>query len=93
MWKSIGSFIGLFSILLILVQLSLLKIFVCFVNFFLILVIFFRVPQDNVGLASFATKSNLLGSPSSAKRALDILTFFGIITYFIIALQLNFLNN
>ena len=64
-----------------------------FVSLFLIVIIFLRMPQENVGLASFATKSNLLGSPSSAQRFLNILTAFGIIIYFGIAIQLNLLNN
>ena len=64
-----------------------------FVSLFLIVIIFLRMPQENVGLASFATKSNLLGSPSSAQRFLNILTAFGIVIYFGIAIQLNLLNN
>jgi hypothetical protein len=49
------------------------------------------MPQENVGLASFAT-SDLLGSPSSAQRSLNILTTFGILIYFGIAVQLNLIN-
>ena len=64
-----------------------------FVSLFLIVIIFLRMPQENAGLASFATKSNLLGSPSSAQRFLNILTAFGIVIYFGIAIQLNLLNN
>jgi preprotein translocase subunit SecG len=63
------------------------------INFFLIVIIFLRIPQENVGLASFATKSDLLGSPSSAQRSLNILTAFGILIYFGIAVQLNIINN
>ena len=63
-----------------------------FVSLFLIVIIFLRMPQENVGLASFATKSTLLGSPSSAQRFLNILTGFGILIYFGIAIQLNLLN-
>jgi protein translocase SecG subunit len=69
-----------------------LKIVAVIISFFLIVIIFLRMPQENVGLASFATKSNLLGSPSSAQRFLNILTAFGILIYFAIAIQLNFLN-
>ena len=58
---------------------------------FLIFIIFLRSPQ-NGGLASFATKSNLLGSPSSAERFLNNLTVILIILYFIIAIQFNFNN-
>tara|TARA_B100000780_G_scaffold165189_1_gene115522 strand:+ start:1207 stop:1419 length:213 start_codon:yes stop_codon:yes gene_type:complete len=58
---------------------------------FLIFIIFLRSPQ-NGGLASFATKSNLLGSPSSAERFLNNLTAILIILYLIIAIQFNFNN-
>ena len=58
---------------------------------FLIFVIFLRTPQNN-GLASFATKSNLLGSPSSAERFLNNLTISLIILYVLLAILLNFNN-
>ena len=61
------------------------------VSVFLIFIIFLRAPQ-NGGLASFATKSNLLGSPSSAERFLNNLTAISIIVYLLVALQLNFNN-
>ena len=70
-----------------------LKIFAAVISLFLIVIIFLRIPQENVGLASFATKSNLLGSPSSAQRFLNILTFVGIFIYLGIAIQINLLNN
>jgi preprotein translocase subunit SecG len=70
-----------------------LKLIGALISFFLIFIIFLRIPQENVGLASFATKSNLLGSPSSAQRFLNILTGVGILVYFGIAIQLNLLNN
>ena len=66
-----------------------LKLFGFIISFFLIGIIFLRIPQENAGLASFATKSDLLGSPSSAQRFLNILTAFGILIYFGIAVQLN----
>ena len=69
-----------------------LKIFGFIVSFFLIGIIFLRRSQENTGLASFATKSNLLGSPSSAQRFLNILTVFGILIYVSIAIKLNLLN-
>jgi preprotein translocase subunit SecG len=59
------------------------------ISIFLILIIFLRVPQDSVGLSSFATKSDLLGSPSSAQRSLNILTGIAILIYFTIAIILN----
>lgn len=70
-----------------------LKLFGLIVSIFLIIVIFLRIPQESVGLASFATKSDLLGSPSSAERSLNLFTGFGILIYFAIAIQLNFLNS
>jgi protein translocase SecG subunit len=66
-----------------------LKLIGFIVSILLIIVIFLRTPQENVGLSSFATKSDLLGSPSSAERFLNILTIFGILVYFGIALTLN----
>lgn len=70
-----------------------LKLFGFIVSIFLIIIIFLRIPQESVGLASFATKSDLLGSPSSAQRFLNILTGIGIIIYLGIAIALNLLNN
>nr|ULD16070.1 Preprotein translocase SecG subunit [Cylindrotheca closterium] len=70
-----------------------LKTFEICISIFLIMIIFLRVPQENVGLASFANKSNLLGSPRSAQRFLNILTFIGIFLYLGIAFQINLLNN
>jgi preprotein translocase subunit SecG len=70
-----------------------LKIFGFIISIFLIGIIFLRIPQENVGLASFATKTDLLGSPSSAQRSLNLFTGLGILIYFLIAIQLNFGNN
>lgn len=69
-----------------------LKIFGFIVSLFLIIIIFLRIPQENVGLASFATKSDILGSPSSAQRSLNIFTAFGILLYFGVAIGQNFIN-
>jgi preprotein translocase subunit SecG len=66
-----------------------LKFFLLALSIFLITIIVLRIPQENVGLASFATKSNLLGSPSSAQKSLNILTAFGILLYFILAIVAN----
>jgi len=70
-----------------------LKFFGVIVSFFLIGIIFLRISQENTGLASFATKSDLLGSPSSAQRFLNILTVIGILLYIGIAIKLNLLNS
>ena len=66
-----------------------LKLIGFIVSILLIIIIFLRTPKDNVGLSSFATKSDILGSPSSAERFLNVLTVFGILIYFGIALTLN----
>jgi preprotein translocase subunit SecG len=69
-----------------------LKIIGIFISLFLILIILLRIPQESVGLRSFATRSNLLGSPMSAQRSLNMLTGLAILIYFGIAIRLNFLN-
>ena len=70
-----------------------LKIFGFIINIFLIAIIFLRIPQENVGLSSFANKSDILGSPSSAQRSLNILTALAILVYFAIAIKQNLLIN
>ena len=69
------------------------KLFSFLISVFLIVIIFLRVPQESVGLGSFATKSDLLGSPSSAERSLNIFTAFGILIYLLLAVQINFSNS
>ena len=59
------------------------------VSVFLIVIIFLRMPQESIGLSSFASKSDLLGSPSSAQRSLNILTGCGILIYFTLAIYFN----
>ena len=66
-----------------------LKLIGIIVSILLIIVIFLRTPQENVGLSSFATKTEILGSPSSAERFLNVLTVLGILIYFGIALTFN----
>ena len=70
-----------------------LKIFLFIISLFLITIIFLRIPQENVGLASFATKSNILGSPSSAQKYLNIFTAFGILLYLLLAIVSNIATN
>lgn len=67
------------------------NLFWLLLSIFLVFIIFLRSPQ-NGGLASFATKSNLLGSPSSAEKFLNNLTAALILLYLIIAIQFNFNN-
>ena len=69
------------------------KLFAFFVSIFLIIIIFLRIPQESVGLGSFATKSDLLGSPSSAQKSLNIFTALGILVYVLLAVQLNLINS
>jgi preprotein translocase subunit SecG len=69
-----------------------LKIFGFIISFFLITIIFFYTSQENAGLSSFATKSDLLGSPSSAQRFLNIFTAVGIVIYVSIAIKLNLMT-
>ena len=68
-----------------------LKIIWVILSVVLIGLIFLRTPQ-NQGLASFSTKSNLLGSPSSAEQFLNNLTVILMIGYFSLAIFLNFSN-
>ena len=69
-----------------------LKLIGALISVFLIVIILLRVPQEVMGLASFTTNSDLLGSPSSAQRFLNILTGIGIFIYFGIAIQLNLIT-
>jgi preprotein translocase subunit SecG len=70
-----------------------LKFFAFFISVFLIIIIFLRIPQENVGLASFATKSDILGSPTSVQRSLNFAITIGAFVYFGIAIKMNLTNN
>ena len=61
------------------------------VSLVLIVLILTRTPK-NSGLESFATKSNLLGSPNSAEKILNQFTWFLIASYFILGVSFNFSN-
>jgi protein translocase SecG subunit len=67
------------------------KILWFILNIAIILLIFIRTP-NNGGLASFATKSDILGSPNSAEKFLNNLTWALIIGYFSLAISFN-INN
>lgn len=69
----------------------LLKLVWIVLSVFLIFIIFSRVPR-NQGLTSFATKSDLFGSPNSTEAFLNNVTFMLIIFYYLIAVQLNAIN-
>jgi protein translocase SecG subunit len=64
------------------------KIIWLILSVILILLILLRIP-NNSGITSFATKSNLLGSPNSAERFLNNLTWIFIISYFLLAIKFN----
>ena len=64
------------------------KIIWLLLSFFLIFIIYLRVPK-NQGLTSFATKSDLLGSPNSTEKFLNNFTLILIISYYLIAVKLN----
>jgi protein translocase SecG subunit len=68
-----------------------LKIIWIILSLVLIGLIFLRTPQ-NQGLASFSTKSSLLGSPSSAEQFLNNLTIILMLCYFAFAIFLNLAN-
>jgi protein translocase SecG subunit len=65
-----------------------LKIIWIILSLILISLIFLRTPQ-NQGLTSFSTKSDLLGSPSSAEQFLNNLTISLMMSYFLLAIFLN----
>ena len=67
-----------------------LKTFWFAISVFLILIIFLRMPQENVGLSSFANKSDIFGSPSSTQKTLNYITGITVLVYFLIAFYLNF---
>ena len=58
-------------------------------SLFLILIIFLRMPQENIGLSSFANKSDIFGSPSSTQKTLNYITGISVVAYLLIAFYLN----
>jgi len=68
-----------------------LKIIWIILSLVLIGLIFLRTPQ-NQGLTSFSTKSDLLGSPSSAEQFLNNLTIILMLSYFLLTIFLNISN-
>lgn len=67
----------------------LLKFVVYPISLFLVIIIFFRMPEETTGLTSFALRNTILGSPSLARRNLNFFTWVGIFIYLNIAFQLN----
>lgn len=58
-------------------------------SLFLILIIFLRMPQENIGLSSFANKSDIFGSPSSTQKTLNYITGIIVLGYLFIAFYSN----
>lgn len=58
-------------------------------SLFLIAIIFLRMPKENTGLTSFANKSDILGSPTTAEKTLNIITALSVIGYVIFAFKLD----
>ena len=71
----------------------LLRLLGAFESLFLINIILLRIPKETAGLASFTSKSNLLGSPNSARRSLNTITAVSVFIYLGIAIQLNLLKS
>jgi len=57
-------------------------------SIFLILIILIRIPNSG-GLNNFSINTNLMGSPNSAERFLNQLTWLFIIGYFLLAVKFN----
>ena len=57
-------------------------------NIVLISIIFIRTP-NNGGLASLGTKTDILGSPNSAEKFLNQLTWGLIVGYLLLAVKFN----
>jgi len=57
-------------------------------NIVLISIIFIRTP-NNGGLASLGTKTDILGSPNSAEKFLNQLTWGLIVSYLLLAIKFN----
>lgn len=66
-----------------------LKILWGLISLFLILIIFLRMPQENIGLSSFANKSDIFGSPSSTQRTLNYITGVSVLVYLFLTFYLN----
>nr|YP_009497578.1 preprotein translocase SecG subunit [Astrosyne radiata]AWT40291.1 preprotein translocase SecG subunit [Astrosyne radiata] len=60
-----------------------------FDSLFLIFVIFLRMPQETVGLSSFANKSDLLGSPNESQVILNYITSIAVLIYYLLAITFN----
>lgn len=65
-----------------------LKIIWLILDLLLIISILIRIP-NNTGLQSILTKASFLGSPSSAEKVLDKITWLLIGIYFFFAIKFN----
>jgi protein translocase SecG subunit len=68
---------------------AMLKFIWLIINTFVLILILIKTPT-NGGLENFSIKSNLFGSTPSVEKFLNNLTWFFILSYFILAIKLNF---
>nr|YP_010537672.1 Preprotein translocase SecG subunit [Tenuicylindrus belgicus]UYC31589.1 Preprotein translocase SecG subunit [Tenuicylindrus belgicus] len=68
-----------------------LKAFWLIISILLIILIIIRIPQ-NTGLGSISQQTNFLGSPTTARKILDNLTWLLIISYIVLAAFFNIQN-
>jgi len=68
---------------------TILKLIVLIVSILLVILILVQIPEENVGLSGFATKTSIVGSPSSFQKRLNLVIGFGVVIYLVIALTLN----
>ena len=59
------------------------------INLLLIVLIFFQMPKDTVGLTSFVSKTNFLGSSTTVEKAIKFFIAICIIAYIFLAFELN----
>jgi len=62
------------------------------INFFLIIIIFLRVPQEDVGLTASPFKTNSMYSSNTFQKFVNIFILINILIYFSIAIKLNIIN-
>jgi len=62
------------------------------IDIFLICIVILQVPQESLGLASFATKNEFLDSSLSSEQRLNLLTGLGVMIYFLVATRLNLIT-
>lgn len=67
-------------------------IFLFLLSFFLIFIIYIRIPKETLGLTNSINSTQFSGSPAQLERNLDILITICVFGYLIIAFKLNIDN-